>query len=498
MTAYRDLERRFARISAIGDALGILGWDQQTMMPDGAAEGRGEQMAALSVIQHELLIDPAVGDGIAEAEGDKTLGTPEQANLREMRRAHLHATAVPGDLVEALAKATAACEMAWRRARADSDFPSLLPTLSEVLRLTREEAAAKADAFGLAPYDALLDQYDPGSRTERLDPVFAELAGFLPDLIDRVIAKQAGEPPVVPLEGPFPVAIQKALGETLMKRAGFDFSKGRLDVSLHPFCGGADDDVRITTRYDEADFAKALMGVLHETGHALYEQNRPRVWRRQPVGLSRGMTVHESQSLIVEMQACRSPEFLAWLAPVARDAFGGSGPAWEPDNLRRLYTRVARTFVRIDADEVTYPAHIVLRYRLERALIGGDLALADLPGAWAEGMRGLLGIVPPDDRLGCLQDIHWPGGSWGYFPCYTLGAMTAAQLFERACREVPDLRPALGQGDFGPLVGWLKAAVHQKGCRPASTDEILTAATGRALEPAVFRRHLEARYLGEG
>ena len=208
------------------------------------------------------------------------------------------------------------------------------------------------------------------------------------------------------------------------------------------------------------------------------------------------MAVHESQSLIVEMQACRSAEFLSYLGPVAREAFGGSGPAWEPDNLRRLYTRVERGFIRVDADEVTYPAHVILRFRLEKALVGGDLDLRDLPGAWNEGMRTLLGVEPPNDRLGCLQDIHWPSGGWGYFPSYTLGAMTAAQLFDAATRADASIKPALARGDLGPLVAWLRANVHGKGCLYASGDELLTAATGRPLDVAVFKRHLETRYLG--
>lgn len=499
MNAYQRLERRFARIAAIGDALGILGWDQQTMMPDGAAEGRGEQTATLFVLAHEMLTAPEVGDWLAEAEADAQAGggldPVRVANLREMRRDHRHATAVPSDLVEAFTKATTRCEMAWRTARADSDFAALLPSLAEVLRLTRETAGAKAAAFGLSPYDALLDQYDPGARAARIDAVFDALAADLPDLIQRVIDKQAAGPEPVAPAGPFPVERQKALGETLMRQAGFDFTRGRLDVSLHPFCGGATGDVRITTRYDEEDFTSSLMGVLHETGHALYEQGRPAGLENQPVGRARGMAAHESQSLIVEMQASRSADFIGWLAPVAREVFGGSGPAWEADNLRRLYTRVERGFIRVDADEVTYPAHVILRYRLEKALVAGDLPLADLPGAWADGMRALLGVVPPDDRRGCLQDIHWPSGGWGYFPTYTLGAMTAAQLFDAAASADPDLRPALARGDFGPLVRWLRTNVHAKASIPDSTDALLEEATGRPLDPAVFRRHLERRYL---
>ncbi|MGQ9367312.1 carboxypeptidase M32 [Azospirillum sp. ST 5-10] len=494
--AYRALERRFARIAAIGDALGILGWDSQTIMPKGAADARAEQTATLSVLAHELATAPEVGDLLDAAEAERSgLDAWQAANLREMRRSYLHATAVPADLVEATSRAVSQCEMTWRTARADSDFAALLPSLAEVLRLTREGAVAKGGALGIAPYDALLDEHDPGARAGRIDAVFDDLAAFLPGLLARVQDRQRAEPPILPLDGPFPTALQRDLGERLMRQVGFDFDRGRLDVSLHPFCGGADDDVRITTRYDEADFTSALMGVLHESGHALYEQGRPRRWMGQPVGQARGMTTHESQSLIVEMQASRSPEFLSWLAPAARAAFGGDGAAWDADNLRRLYTRVAPSFIRVDADEVTYPAHVILRYRLEKALMAGDLALADLPEAWRTGMRELLGIEPPDDRRGCLQDIHWPSGGWGYFPSYTLGAMTAAQLFEAACAADADVRPALARGDFAPLLGWLRDHVHGQGCLPASNDELLVAATGRPLDAAVFKRHLERRYL---
>ena len=236
------------------------------------------------------------------------------------------------------------------------------------------------------------------------------------------------------------------------------------------------------------------MGVLHETGHGLYEAGLPRDWRRQPVGNARGMALHESQSLLMEMQACRSDAFLEFAAPRMRAAFGKDGPAWTADNLHRLYTRVAPGYIRVDADEVTYPLHIMLRYRLERAMLAGDLKLADLPGAWNEGMRELLGIVPPDDALGCLQDIHWPDGGWGYFPTYTLGALAAAQLFAAARRANPGLLAAIGKGDFAPLLAWLRANVHGKGSLE-STDQVLIEATGDRLGTAAFKAHLETRYL---
>ena len=295
-------------------------------------------------------------------------------------------------------------------------------------------------------------------------------------------------------EGPFAVEKQRALGLRMMAALGYDLERGRLDVSTHPFCGGADNDVRITTRYDEDDFARALMGVLHETGHALYEQGRPQAWLSQPVGQARGMSIHESQSLLVEMQACRSREFLSFAAPLMRETFGGTGPSWEAEAVWRRYTKVAPGFIRVDADEVTYPAHIILRYRLEKALIADAMPLSELPAAWNQGMRDLLGIVPPDDRNGCLQDIHWPSGGWGYFPTYTLGAMTAAQLFDAACKAQPEILPAIGRGDFAPLVAWLRANIHGKGSL-LETDALLTQATGRPLDASVFKAHLERRYL---
>ncbi len=496
MQAYTALAATFARIGAVEDASGILGWDMQTMMPNGAAEGRAEQLAQLRVIAHELLTAPRTGDLIAEAgEGTASLGEWERANLREMRRLHLHAAAVPADLVAASSKAASRSEMVWREARPRSDFAMLAPHLAETLRLQREIGQAKGAALGLSPYDALLDGYDPGMRRARIDPIFSDLRHSLPDLIETVRAKQQAGPAPVPLPGPFPVETQRRVGLELMRAIGFDFERGRLDVSLHPFCGGASDDVRITTRYREDDCTGALMGVLHETGHALYEQGRPAAWRHQPAGAARGMSLHESQSLLVEMQACRSREFIDYLAPLLASAFAGEGAAWSSQNLHRLATRVEPGFIRVDADEVTYPAHILLRYELETAMVAGDLAVADLPGAFNDGLKALLGLDVPEDRLGCLQDIHWPGGSFGYFPTYTLGAIAAAQLFAAACQAHPGIPDALARGEFAELMGWLRTNVHQRASL-LDTDDLLIAATGKPLDAGDFRRHLARRYLG--
>ncbi|MGA0530593.1 carboxypeptidase M32 [Hansschlegelia sp. KR7-227] len=496
MTAYSELAGRFGRISALSNAIGILQWDTAAMMPKGAAASRSESMALLQVLRHGMVTDPAMGDLLEEAETATELGAWERANLREIRRLLTVETALPADLVSASSKAVSICEMTWRQARADSDFASLLPSLSEVLALQREIGAIKGERLGLDAYDALLNDYEPGGRSAEIDVLFDDLASFLPAFTEEVLTVQARRPADPPLEGPFPVETQKALGVRFMTALGYDFERGRLDVSTHPFCGGADQDVRITTRYDEADFTSALMGVLHETGHALYEQGRPQGWLSQPVGHARGMSVHESQSLLIEMQACRSRAFMGFAGPLMRDAFGGSGPAWDEDAMWRRSTRVSRGFIRVDADEVTYPAHVILRYRLERAMIAGELPLAELPAAWNDGMRRLLGVTPPNDRVGCLQDIHWPSGGWGYFPTYTLGAMTAAQLFDAALRADPEILPAIGRGDFAPLVGWLRANVHAHGSLH-ETGDLLTLATGRTLDAEIFKSHLRRRYLEE-
>ncbi len=492
--AYHDLESRFKRLLALRDAEAMLHWDLATMMPRGGTQSRSEQLAVLKSLRHGLLTASEMGDLLDAAEATDSLTAWQAANLREMRRNWNHATALSAEQVEALSRAVSACEAAWRSARADSDFGHVLPKLESVLALVRETAAAKGEALGLSAYDALLDEYEPDVRAAEIDRVFDELEPFLKGFLQQVLNRQAAEPDVLPLKGPFPIEKQRKLAVGLMEMLGFDFNHGRLDISLHPFCGGTPDDVRITTRYDEDDFASALMGVLHETGHALYERGLPEAWRGQPVGEPRGMALHESQSLLIEMQVCRSRDFLALIAPKVKETFGGEGTAWDVDNFHRLYTRVEPGYIRVAADEVTYPAHVILRYRLERAMVAGTLEARDLPGAWNEAMQDLLGLTPPNDRLGCLQDIHWYDGAWGYFPTYTLGAMTAAQLFEAALASDPAIAPGIASGVFGPLLVWLRAHVHGKGSL-LTPREVLIEASGRPLDPASFERHLQRRYL---
>ncbi|MCC7428792.1 MAG: carboxypeptidase M32 [Alphaproteobacteria bacterium] len=496
--AYARLAARFARIGTLNECGAILHWDASVTMPPGGAPARGEHMAALAGLAHEMLVAPDASELLDAAEAEAAAGRldPWQArNLALMRHQWRHASALPADLVEAQARAHAACEAAWRVARPASDFAAVRPLLAEVVRLQGEAAAARGAALGIAPYDALLDSFERGVTEAMIGPIFARYQEFLAEALPAILERQASAPAPLPLPGPFPVAAQEAFVRALVAGMGFDFDHGRLDISAHPFCGGIPSDVRITTRYDEADIAQALMGVLHETGHALYERGLPAAWARQPVGAAAGMAAHESQSLIVEMQASRSDAFLSWLGPRLHASFGGAAEPYAPANLARAWRRVAPGFIRVDADEVTYPAHIILRYRLERALIAGELAVADLPGAWNEGFRALLGLAVPDDRRGCLQDIHWYDGAFGYFPSYTLGAMAAAQMFAAATAAVPEIVPALGRGEFAPLIGWLRAHVHARGSRE-DLQGMLKQATGAPLDPARFIAHLRQRYLG--
>ena len=495
MTAYLELEAIFRRWSAVRAASSILGWDNAVVMPENSGDVRGEQLSVLAEISHDIITQPKLGDLLSKAEADKNaLDDWQQANVREMKRCWQHATAVPADLVAAISKACHASELFWRKARRDNNFKDFIPHQEKVLGLIRESASAKSAALGLSPYDALLDEYDAGTTSAMIDPIFDDLAAFLPNFIAKVMDHQAKQPAPLEITGHFPVVKQKSLGKMMMEKLGFDFTRGRLDESTHPFCGGVPGDIRLTTRYNEEDFLSGFFGVMHETGHALYEMGLPAKWRNQPVGEARGMAFHESQSLLVEMQLTMNPNFLEYAVPLMRDAFGVSGNEWTPENIYRLVTRVHPSFIRVDADEATYPAHVILRYRLEKQMIAGTLLVRDLPDAWAVQMQQLLGITPDSDSNGCMQDIHWPDGSFGYFPTYTLGAMTAAQLMATIQQAIPDLGQSIRKGDFKPLFSWLSAHVHSLGSKYSSPD-LMKHATGKTLDSAIYKRHLESRYL---
>jgi carboxypeptidase Taq len=493
---YLALEEHCRRLSRLEHLEAIASWDEAAMMPSGGGAARGAALATLRGLIHGEASSARVGELIESAERQlDSLGPWQRANLRELKRQYVRATAIPASLVEASSLAESKSEQAWRALRAQNDWQSYRPLLEEVVAIRREVASALATRLGLSAYDALLDGYEPGSKSEQIAPLFAELGAFLPDLIAQAIERQKSAPCRTP-EGPFPRETQRELGLYLMKQLGFDFEHGRLDTSHHPFCGGVPQDVRITTRYDESDFLSAMMGVLHETGHAKYEQHLPPEHLDQPVGKARSMAMHESQSLLLEMQVCRSAEFAQFVAPHLAEAFPEAARALDVGNLARLITRVTPDFIRVDADEVTYPCHIVLRFEIERGLIDGKLTVADIPELWDQHMRRLLGLSTAGNyQNGCMQDVHWPAGLFGYFPTYTLGALTAAQLFEAARREHPNIDGSIAKGDLSELDGWLTQHVWAKGSL-LETGELVQQATGAPLGTAAFQRHLRRRYLG--
>ena len=490
--AYDTLTQAWTRLHHFSHLQAVAGWDRAANMPPKGNAARADAMAEMDALLHRLRTEPALA-GLIERARDEPLDDVARANLREIERDWRGANALPEALVQAESLASARCEHAWRSQRPANDWTGFLQNFREVLRLAREMAARRADSTGLPPYDALMDRYEPGMTGVELDRVFGDLQQWLPALVRQVRERQASEPVVEP-KGPFPKAAQRALSLEVMGLLGFDFDAGRLDESTHPFSGGVPEDVRLTTRYTEADFVQSLMGTIHETGHARYEQNLPRTWLGQPVAHARSMGVHESQSLSFEMQLGRSKAFIGLVAPRLSAHFGAQ-PAFKPEALQRSLTRVEPSFIRVDADELTYPAHVILRYRIERALIEGSVQAEDVPALWDEGMDTLLGVDTRGDyRNGCLQDLHWPSGLFGYFPCYTLGAMYAAQWFATIRRSVPDLDAHIARGDLAPVVDWLRDNIWTQGSR-WTTAELAVRASGEALNPLHFRRHLEARYL---
>ena len=494
MTNYATLEALNAKAGTLGEALSILYWDQQSMMPSGGGASRAEQTALLETMIHDITAGSALGEALEGAGKEAGLSDWQQANLAETKRQYIRATAIPSDLVAAKSKAESHALAVWQEARPNNDFAAALPALRDCFNLSKQAGQAIADKTGQPLYEAMIDGFEPGLTVAQIDAVFDDYAAFLPDFLDDVLAAQEKRGESLPLDGPFDVETQKGVFQDIMKSVGFNFDNGRLDTSAHPFCGGTPSDVRMTTRYRDEDFMDAMMGVLHETGHALYEQGLPKDFGRQPVGNARGMVLHESQSLTIEMQVVRSRAFMNYAAPMLAEAFGKSGPAWTGENLAKHAARVARSFIRVEADEVTYPAHVILRYRLEKALLAGDLDLADLPQAWGDGLEALLGIRPDNDREGCLQDIHWYMGAFGYFPTYSLGAMCAAQVFAAARDQLGDVEGQIERGEFGSLITWLRENIHSK-ASSGTTDEILTAATGSGLRADAFKAHLRKRYL---
>lgn len=480
----------------------VLGWDEQTYMPEGAAAHRGDQMALLAGLAHERATAPRMGELLealaADAEGD----TIEAANVRQLKRDYDRQTKLPRPLVEEIARTTSLAQQEWIVARREVDYKRFQPWLERVVDLKRQESACVG--AGLEPggrdaaailYDPLLDEYESGAETVKLRTLFNALRLELKPLVGEIVEAAKNRPGHAGiLDRSFPVDRQKTFGEAAASALGFDFQRGRLDVSAHPFCTGiGPGDVRVTTRYDERQFADAFFGVLHEVGHGLYEQGLPVEQYGAPAGEAVSLGVHESQSRLWENAVGRSPAFWRYWFPMARRVFHEALHDVTFDRFLAAVNQVEPSPIRVRADEVTYNLHVLIRFELEQALLTGDLATTDLPSAWNEAYQKTLGIVPKDDAEGCLQDVHWSAGLFGYFPTYTLGNVYAAQLFDKVKYDLPALDESFDRGEYHELLAWLRDKIHVHGRRYAPAD-LIERAVDAPIDPHVLVMSLRHKY----
>ncbi|MDA0377879.1 MAG: carboxypeptidase M32 [Bacteroidetes bacterium] len=483
----QDLRDRLTRITHLGQAAAILEWDMETYMPEGGADARASQVATLRSMAHELL---TANETVTLLENARPESDIDLDLVRIVKRDVAKATKVPSKLVAAMAEAAGRAKGAWQKARATNDFPLFAPHLERIVDLSRQHA----DALGYAdqPYDALLDQYEEGASTRQVADVFEKVRL---ELVPIVQAIQAAAPlDESPVHRAFPLDRQWSFGLDMVQRMGYDLHHGRQDVSTHPFSTSFSiSDVRITTRSEEHFFNPAFFGTLHEAGHAMYEQGIDRALEGLPLADGTSLGIHESQSRMWENLVGRSRAFWTYAWPLARQTFPESLANTTQEDFYRAINAVKPSTIRVEADEVTYNLHIMLRFELEQEIISGRIAIKDLPEAWNERMVSWLGVRPESDTEGVLQDIHWSLGAIGYFPTYALGNLMSVQLFEAARRDLGDLEGPVSRGDFAPLLGWLRTNVHQWG-RRRSADEILRSATGSPLSAEPWLAYARAKF----
>ncbi|HMC66992.1 MAG TPA: carboxypeptidase M32 [Gemmataceae bacterium] len=492
--AYDEVIRRIKELSLLGSCASVLGWDERTYMPHAGSAHRSEQMALLARMTHEMLTAPQIGELLSEVEKSSLVKASESVpavNVREIRRTYDRAVKLPKELVEELARVTTRAQQIWQEARQRSDFAAFQPWLEKIVDLKRREA--EAVGYKEVPYDALLDEYEPGATTAEITRVFAGLRNDLVPLISAIAASPK-KPRRDVVERDFPVDRQQVFGEAAAAAIGFDFAAGRLDVTTHPFCSGmGPGDCRITTRYNPKRFNDAFFGILHEAGHGMYEQGLDGEHYGTPRGTAASLGIHESQSRMWENQVGRSWPFWDHFFPRARQTFYSSLGDVPLDDWVFAINDVQPSFIRVEADEATYNIHIILRFELEQALVNGELKPADVPAAWNEKFKKLLGLTPPDDRLGCLQDIHWSMGGLGYFPTYTLGNLYAAQFMEQARRDLGNLDADFRCGDFAPLKRWLNEKIHRPGQTYRAAD-LCRRVTGKPLTHQPLLAYLRGKY----
>ncbi|MFV0340028.1 MAG: carboxypeptidase M32 [Parachlamydiaceae bacterium] len=475
----------------------LLDWDREVMMPESASEGRGQELKFLSGLAHKMalskkftkplfeLIDEGSGEIL-----DHTLDEGQKACLREWRRNYRIQSALPQKFVESFAELASNANHVWRIARKEKNYALFAPYLQKIIDANRKKA--KYIGYTEHPYDALLDLYEQGMTTKSATELFNGLKGPLVQLLERIRKQPQVDTSI--LFGNFPTDPQLAFCKKVLEALGFDWTRERLDLSTHPFCSSSQpNDCRITTRIDTKDLFNCLSSVLHEAGHALYDLGLPKEKWGSPLGDSVSMGIHESQSRFWETRIGLSLPFAAFILPLAKEAFPGSFAKANPASLHKALNKVEPSFIRVEADEVTYPLHIILRFEIEKQFLEGSLDAKDLPDAWNAKMKELLGIVPSDDALGCLQDVHWSGGAMGYFPTYSLGNLYAAQLFETFEKAHPDWKSQVESGRFAFIREFLNEKIYRWGHR-YNGPELIRLATGAPLSPDAYIRYLNGKY----
>ena len=487
---YEPFMAKVAELADIGHAEGMLSWDQETYMPPKGAAMRARAQGTLAGLHHERLTAPELVGLVKDLKGQDLTGDAA-VNVREVGRSQDRALKIPKELVVELSQTESLSHEAWIAAREKADFAHFQPWLEKILKLKKE--VAERVGYEGTIYNALLDEYEPYTRAEDIEPVFAALKDKLVPLVEK-IAATGKFPARGVLDKDFPVAEQEELGRQVLEDLGFDLEAGRLDVAVHPFCSGTSrDDVRLTTRYSADWLPGSLFGTIHEAGHGLYEQGLPEDAVATPAGGSVSLGIHESQSRLWENMVGRSRAFSTHYLPRLKALFPTQLQNVNLDEFYAAVNQVEPSLIRVEADEVTYNLHILLRFELERDLFEGRVEVKDLPSVWNERMQQYLGVCPPDDAQGVLQDVHWSFGLMGYFPTYTLGNLYGAQFFHQAQQELPDLEGQIGRGEFGGLKTWLNDKVHNRGSR-LRASELVEEVTGEKLSADYFTNYLEAKF----
>ncbi|MEE8142156.1 MAG: carboxypeptidase M32 [Planctomycetota bacterium] len=484
------LVKKIQKISRLGSTLSLLGWDQETLMPESGAMSRAAVIGDLTEVVHRMITDDALGESLSAAEAalDAEGDSRAEALVREVRRTYERKRRIPAELAEEIARTASQSIHAWKQARKQSDFPTFQPWLEKLVQLKRREAEAVGGGKGL--YNALLDEYEPGCTAEHVQKLVDHVKPVLRELVAELAPVSARSSSDC-LNAHYDIQAQAQFARQVITDLGFDFKRGRVDISTHPFCSGisSPDDVRLTTRYDSNDFATALFGIIHEAGHGLYEQGLSREWQNTPLAEAISMGIHESQSRLWENMVARSHAFWSHYLPGLKKRFPASLAEIDLDTFLKAVNRVRPSLIRVEADEATYNQHIMLRFEIEQQLVEGTVEVGDLPALWNEGMQSFLGITPPNDAVGVLQDIHWSFGAFGYFPTYFLGNLYAAQFYQTARETIDDFDGHIAAGDFQPLREWLREEIHRHG-RLYRAGELCERVTQKALQPQALLNYL--------